>query len=255
VVAPENDAASNTYGDSISFDVVDTDVTGLKIPMHYASTLTGIATIEGNVDPPVLDDLSQLIIVAHTSSPNLVSGTTGGPIRSDGGFRITGIRPGKVSLFLSHALGGPEGLSLLRIERNGVEVRDGIEVRAGEDVNGLRLAVGAGSSVLRGDVKIEGGPLEGVNLQVLYRPTNGAPNSYFRAELDTRGHFVIKGLIPGEYELMIGPMSVEVSGGKGSRTMDLIPTVKQTVAVGPGIEAEVTLVLTVKPLPPPPPQR
>ena len=255
VVAPENDAASNTYGDSISFDVVDTDVTGLKIPMHYASTLTGIATVEGNVDLHVLDDLSKLIIVAHTSSPNLVSGTTGAPIRSDGGFRITGIRPGKVSLFLSHELGGPEGLSLLRIERNGVEVRDGIEVRAGEDVNGLRLAVGAGSSVLRGDVKIEGGPLEGVNLYVLYRPTNGDPHSYFRAELDTRGHFVIKGLMPGEYELMIGPMSVEVFGGKGSRTMDLMPTVKQTVAVGPGTEAEVTLVLTLKPLLPPPPQR
>ena len=151
--------------------------------------------------------------------------------------------------------GGPVGVSLLRIERNGVEVRDGIEVRAGEDVTGLRLALGAGSSVLRGDVKIEGAPLEGVNLYVLYRPTNGEPNRFSHAELDARRHFVIKGLIPGEYELMIGPMSVEVSGDGGGRTMNRMPTVKQTVVVGPGADAEVTLVMTLKPATPAPPQQ
>ena len=75
VVAPENDRVSNTYGDPISFDVKDEDVTGLKIPMHSASTLTGIVTIEGNVDPPVADVLSKLMISAHTSSDNLMSST------------------------------------------------------------------------------------------------------------------------------------------------------------------------------------
>jgi hypothetical protein len=255
VVAPENDGASNSYGEPISFDVRGADVSGLKILMHYASTLRGVVTVEGNVDPPVADDLSKLIILASTSSDGLMSSTMSSPIGADGGFRITGIRPGRLSLFLSHARGGPEGLSIFRIERNGIEVRDGIEVRAGEDVNGLRLALGAGSSILRGDVKIEGGQLEGVNLYVMYRPTTGDPSRFFRAELDTRGHFVIKGLMPGEYELMIGPMSVEVSGERGGRTMSLMPTVKQSVAVGPGADAEVTLVLTLKPVLPPPPQR
>ena len=71
--------------------------------------------------------------------------------------------------------GGPAALRILRIERNGMELRDGVDVRSGEDINGLRLVLGAGSSVLRGEVKIEGGPLEGVNLYVMYRPTNGDP--------------------------------------------------------------------------------
>lgn len=111
--------------------------------------------------------------------------------------------------------------------------------------------LGAGSSVLRGDVKIEGGLLEGVNLYVMYRPTNGDTNRFYRAELDARRHFVIKGLTPGEYELVIGPMSVEISGERGSRMMNRMPTVRQTVAVG----AEVTLVMTLKPEPPSPPQK
>jgi Carboxypeptidase regulatory-like domain len=256
VVAPENDRVSNTYGDPISFDVKDEDVTGLKIPMHPALTLTGIVTIEGNVDPAIADVLSKLMIGAHTLSNNLMNSTVASPINADGGFRITGIRPGKVSLSPFMQRGGPVALRILRIERNGMELRDGVEVRSGEDINGLRLVLGgAGSSVLRGDVKIEGGPLEGVNLYVMYRPTNGDPNRFYRAELDARRHFVIQGLIPGEYELVIGPMSVEVSGAMGSRTMNRMPTVKQTIAVGAGADAEVTLVMTLKPEPPPPSQR
>lgn len=108
--------------------------------------------------------------------------------------------------------------------------------------------MGSGSSILRGDVKIEGEPLEGVNLSLLYRPKNGKPNSFNHVELDARGHFVITDLMPGEYELMIGPMSVEVSGERGSRTMNRMPTVKQTVVVGAGADAEVTLVMTLKPV-------
>lgn len=253
VVAPENDRVSNTYGDPISFDVRDSDVTGLKIPMHSASTLTGIVTVEGNVDP-VAAILSKLIVGAHTLSDGLMSSTMSSPISADGMFRISGIRPGRVSLHTFMQPGGPEGINLLRIERHGVELRNGIEVSAGDEVTGLRLAMGAGSNVLRGDVKIEGGSLEGLNLYVMYRPTSGNPNSFFRAELDARRHFVIKGLIPGEYELMVGPMSVEVSGERGSRTMNRMPTVKQTVLVESGNVAEVTLVLSLKPVPPPPPQ-
>ena len=249
VIAPDNDRVSNTYGDPISFDVKDEDVTGLKIPMHSASTLTGIVTIEGNVESPIADALSKLMISTRTLSDNSVSSLATSPINADGSFRATGIRPGKVNLFFVMQRPGPTALRILRVERNGMELRDGIEVRAGEDINGLRLVVGVGSSVLRGDVKIEGGSLEGVNLYVMYRPTNSDPQRFYHAELDARRHFVIKGLTPGEYELLIGPMSVEISGERGSRMMNRMPTVRQTVAVGAGADAEVTLVMTLKPEP------
>jgi hypothetical protein len=253
VIAPENNRASNTYGDSISFEVSDADVTGLKIPMHSASTLTGTVSVEGNIDAPVADILSKIMVSAHTLSDGLMSSTMSAPISPDGGFRIAGIRPGKVSLSSHVGRRGPEGFRLIRIERNGVDLRNGVDIGAGEDLTGLRLVMAAGTSVLRGEVKIEGGPLEDVNLYVICRPTNGNPNS-FSAELDTRGHFVIKNLIPGEYELMIGPMTVNTSGEKGSRTMNRMPTVKQNVVVGQGVDAEVTLVLSLRPEPPAPPR-
>jgi len=250
VVAPENDRASNTYGDPVSFDVKDEDVTGLKIPMHTASTVTGIVTIEGSVDLPIADVLSKQMIYAHTSSANMMRSTVSARVNADGSFSIAGVRPGKVSLSSFILSGGPAiPLRLLRIERNGIEMRDGIDVRAGEDISGLRLVLGAGNSVLRGEVKIEGGTLEGLNLYVMYRSINGDPGSFYRAELDTRQHFVIKGLTPGEYELMIGPMSVEISGEGGIRKMNRMPTVKQTVVIEAGADASVTLVMTLKPAP------
>jgi hypothetical protein len=218
--------------------------------MHSASILTGIVTIEEAVDPPVADRLSNLLIGANTLSTNLMSATVTSPINANGDFRITGIRPGKVSLFSLMQHSGSAGPRILRIERNGMEIRDGIDVRPGEDINGLRIVMGIGSSVLRGDVKIEGGALEGVNLYVLYRPTNGDPHRFFRADLDARRHFVIKDLTPGEYELVIGPMSVNISGVNGSRMMNRMPTVKQTVAVGAGAEVEVSLTMILNPEPP-----
>jgi hypothetical protein len=199
--------------------------------------------------------LANLMLGAHTLSDTVTSSLVTSPINADGGFRITGIRPGKVSLSSFPRRGGPGTLRLLRVERNGMELRGGVEVRAGEEINGLRIVLGAGASVVRGEVKIEGDPLEGVNLYVLYRRANGDPNTFYRAELDPRRQFVIKGLTPGDYELTIGPMSVEISGERGSRTMDRMPTVKQTVTVGAGSDSEVTLVMTLKPARPAGPQR
>jgi hypothetical protein len=223
--------------------------------MHSASTLTGVVTIEGTVDLPIADILSKLMISAHTLSDGLMSSNSSSPITADGRFRIAGIRPGRVRLGSFIQPGGPSGVSLLRIERNGEELRGGIEVHAGEDVTGIRLALGVGSCVLRGEVKIEGDPPEGVNLYVLYRPTFGYSQILFRAELDARRHFMIKGLAPGEYELRIGPMSLEVFGEGGGRTISRMPTVRQTVTVEQGTDATVTLVLTLKPVTSPPPQR
>jgi hypothetical protein len=247
VIAAANDPVSNTYGEPASFDVKDEDVIGLRIPMHSASTLTGVVTIEGSVDPANGDMPPRLMISATTLSTDLMGSSVTANVNPEGGFRITGIRPGKISLSSFIHRGRPTPLRILRIERNGIELRDGIDVRAGEDISGLRLVLGAGSSVLRGEVKIEGGPLEGVNLSVMYRSTNGDPQRFYRAELDARGHFVINGLIPGEYELTIGPMTVEISGEGGSRMMNRMPTVKQNVVVGAGADAFVTLVMTLKP--------
>jgi Carboxypeptidase regulatory-like domain len=187
VVYPESDAASNSYGDPLEFDLKDEDVTGLKINMHRAASISGLLTIE-TTSPALSNDRPPLGLFAETFTGNEVtSGGVSSPIGTDGTFRITGVRPGKVSLFLdSHSLKAPTNLRILRIERNGVDLSGELDVLPAEEVIGLRVIVGSGDSVLRGNVKIEGGTLEGLQLYVLYRPTNGDPHRYSHADLDAR---------------------------------------------------------------------
>jgi hypothetical protein len=136
--------------------------------------------------------------------------------------------------------------TILRLERNGQDITNGMVIGQGEQVTGLRVVIGAGSGAIRGQVKIEGGQLEGV-LLTLYLRRAGSGNFHRQTELDTNGRFVIEKLVEGDYELRIGPMGVTVTGDAGVKTMSRTPEVKQTVNVNPGAVSEVTLVLSLKP--------
>jgi hypothetical protein len=70
--------------------------------------------------------------------------------------------------------------------------------------------------------------------------------SYERVDVDARGCFVIEKLFTGDYELMIGPMSVDVTGDAGGKSMSRMPTIKQTVSVRSGAESDITLVLSLR---------
>jgi hypothetical protein len=105
----------------------------------------------------------------------------------------------------------------------------------------------AGTGVIRGQVRIEGGQLEGVRLYLYYRRAGGEQNSGGSAEVDSRGRFVIERLVPGDYELLMGPMSVYTTGEAGGKTMQRMSTVRETVNVSAGGQADVTLVLKLRP--------
>lgn len=250
VVYAENDKASNTYGERIEFDVKDQDVKGLRINMHPAASISGVLTTEGLNDELTPDQIKTIGLYARTMVPNQNSGGYPTRIGADGLFRISGIRPGKVRMSLSlYRTNIPAGIEILRVERNGVRLPDEVELNDRENLTGLRVLIGAGPEgcILKGQVKSDSGPLSGINLYVLYRPTSGPPGTYHRAGLDVRGRFAIGGLTPGEYELMVGPMSVEVSGEAGRETVSRMQTTKQTLVVVLGNNPEVTMVVTLAP--------
>jgi hypothetical protein len=141
----------------------------------------------------------------------------------------------------------PNEFTILRVERNGQDMTNGMVIGQGEQLTGVRVVIGAGNGAIRGQVKIEGGQLEGVRLTLYLRRAGGGPNFHRQTELDTNGRFAIEKLVEGDYELLIGPMGVTVTGDAGVKTMSRLPTVQQTVRVNPGAVSEVTLVLSMKP--------
>src|SRR5262245_5912891 len=256
LIYPRNDPSSTYFGKPISFDVKNEDVSDLEIKMSRGASISGVVVVESVNDQAMRDKISQLGVSAHVRSQEPSTTLRGRPsdefassrISGDGSFRVAGLPPGKAVIQLTwNSPSAPKEFLILRVERNGQDMTNGMVIGQGEQLTGVRVVIGAGSGAIRGQVKIEGGQLEDVRLSLYVRRASGASNFSRSIELDTHGRFVIEKLVEGDYVLLIGPMSVTVTGDAGGKTMSRMPTVEQTVSVTPGAVSEVTLVLSLKP--------
>jgi hypothetical protein len=97
----------------------------------------------------------------------------------------------------------------LRVEHNGVEVKDGIEISRGEQVTGVRVVFAQAGGVIRGQVKFAGALPENAEIHVSATPATDETSSSARGyspggvstNADEKGRFVIEGLLPGEYQV------------------------------------------------------
>jgi hypothetical protein len=218
------------YMDQIEFDLTDHDVTGLEIRRHRGASISGRVVVDGVSDPAVLSKLT------HVS---LSAGAVGSSIDPDGSYYFCGLRPGRVKV--SARSWRSSGFWLLRVERDGVDVREGIDVSPGDHVTDVRIVLAYATGVIRGQVTVPGYDLpQGVRLQInAHRLGDEDRSSDLFAETDERGRFVIEGLISGEYELSAGSSFISVPGAR------ILPLqhVKQRVIVTNGTESVVTLVV------------
>lgn len=234
-----SDRPTDTYSDPTTFEVTDSDVAGLELRVQQGSSMSGVVTIEGLADRALAAQLLQrLSLFANAVSrdnltPPRVDRT---PVNPDGSFRVTGLRPGKVSLYMTYP--PVKGLSLLRTELNGAEQREGIDVPAGAHVEGVRLVFVYGTGVVRGQVVVRRGDQPdalppGTRLSVsARRPGGQAVSSQARTEADSRGRFLLEGLPAGELELVVDAF------GPGARA-----NARQNVFVQEGAESGVQIVL------------
>ena len=238
------------YSEPAVFDVTDSDVASIEIKTRRGSTISGNVVIEGSDDPDVLARLPKLELRAAVMTQELAAPSMAAiRINVDGSFLITGLRPGKARIMFS-AFASPvgRGFTLIRVESEGVTVRDGVEVRAGENVSGVRVVLGYGMGIIRGQVKVEGGELpRNTRLGVLVRKLDSEMRK--SAILDARGRFSIDSLMPGDYEVTVTEMRV-IPSPPGFPPSPIVQDpnrrlAKQNVAVSNGVEANVILVVDV----------
>ncbi|HEU4389261.1 MAG TPA: carboxypeptidase-like regulatory domain-containing protein, partial [Blastocatellia bacterium] len=235
------------YSEAVVFDVVDSDVTGLEIKVRRGATMTGTVVIDGVADAEAAAMLSNLQLRASVRSEDL-SPPVAPTIRvgADGSFRVGGLRPGKVMLFVA-TYPPPKGLTLLRMEREGVEQRDGIAIGPGEAVSGIRVVMGHGTAVLRGQVTVPAGQVTAdLRLLVAVRLLSAGNNTTRSTALDARGRFVIEGLIAGEYEVAVRAVPSSRGGdlpGAGIPPAPVRPKLfaTQNVTVASGSESQVVI--------------
>ncbi|HYK22571.1 MAG TPA: hypothetical protein VEV42_17645 [Pyrinomonadaceae bacterium] len=205
-VLPNQD--TELRAETLTFDVVDQDVSGLTVRLTKGASLTGVVVLESE-DKTVFAKLSQMQVrgfmtmLAPGVGPGL-GNSSSSPVAPDGSFRLAGLPAGTISLQLGSVMGRmlENRFSVMRVERDGVPVQSGVEIKDGEQVTGVRIIVSYGNATLRGVVKLENGSLpEGARIFLrLTRPGDNFANLR-TLQVDSRGQFLMQGLPPGVYEL------------------------------------------------------
>ena len=237
--SPAND--SEVYSDTAPFTVNDRDVSGLVVKVHSGSSITGIVIIEGAEGQQGAPRLSDVRFGVSSGSMNVASRSSQVVIAPDGSFRTAGLPRGIANFHVYYP--SPKGLELARMERDGVEQKNGIEVGLAEEISGVRVVFAYGTGTVRGQVKVEGGEIAGATMFLnILRIGSSQPQRMRPPAPDSRGRFVIDGLLPGEYELALNFVTRPLAPGADGRQM-ISKSVNQRVTVTNGTETQVTMIV------------
>jgi hypothetical protein len=200
---------SEFYSEIVRFEVADSDVTGLVVPLRRGASISGVVQIEGMSDRiEAARLLKQVRLYAFVDQSGLQQGvpsyTPPPTVAPDGSFRIGGLRPGNLRLGASADM--TKGLSVMSIEMNGAPLKGGIPVNEGAQITGVRIRMVYGSAVIRGQINFINGTLPpGVRVIVSAQrvAAPGGESVGRQVEADVRGFFRMEGLPAGEYEVLV----------------------------------------------------
>jgi protocatechuate 3,4-dioxygenase beta subunit len=234
-----NSSAQKYYCDPLPFEVLDSDLTNLELKAQRGLSISGVVVPDGITDKTLLARISKLMVNASLESPPTDIRTfprnSFSRVNPDGSFLIEGLPPGKVTLDLS-GYSGPEseGFSTTRIEYNGPVPNRRIELTAGQSVSGVKIYVTFGSGAIRGQVKVEGGTLPAEAFLYISVNRQGGPVQ-FSGQVDARGRFLIKGIPPGNYEVVLRLLSLgSLQLPRGFQRQQ-----RQTITLVDGVDTEV----------------
>jgi hypothetical protein len=231
----------NFYGDPVNFEVVDHNVSGLELKAVQGLSVSGVVVADGVMTKDLLTLLPGLRIFARVASGANSQVSTGGTsiVAPDGSFQVNGLRPGHVTIDVYPAAAPTYTRPIARIEHDGIGVNQGFDIQ--QSVSGLRIIINYGTGAIRGTVRLEGGASL-ADSRIYVNSKREGERDGTSIVVDARGHFVIKNLAPGTYEV-----TVQTGFGGGAAPYRPPPPQKQLVSVTNGSESEVTFVVDLTP--------
>lgn len=235
------------YSDPAFFEVTDSDVSNIEVKTTRGLSISGVVVADGIANKDALAQLTSMRVTAtvvSTAKPQTYNSGSS-LIAGDGSFSINGMRPGRANLYLS-SVGNPgiRGLSITRVEREGVDVTRTLELQAGQSLSDLRVVLIFGTGTIRGSVKFENGTQPPGSRVYISARREGSSAGNYGAQPDSRGRFVMSNLAAGTYEVTL---NLGFAGGP-QPPQRRPPPPKQFVTVADDAEAEVTFTVDLKPV-------
>src|SRR5262245_34493288 len=122
--------------------------------------------------------------------------------------------------------------------------REVVHINPGEQVTGLRIVIGYGTNIVRGQLRITGGslPEDAFMMVNAYRAGTEILNGTSR-QVEAGGRFVIEGLTPGGYELKLSVFFPFASTPETGKLTERLNKRTQAVTVSGNSETQVTFVI------------
>lgn len=242
------------YSDAVQFEVADENVEGLVVKVHRGASISGTVVVEGTTDRAVLARVAQLNVITNqlmARGPAAATDQLTAPgfsqtrVNADGTFRVSGLHPGKYGLNVFSA--GPQrAFTMLGVQRAGADASAGIDVGEGEQLTGVRVRVGYGTGVIRGQIDLRDAGIAvalppGARVNVGARRVGAGVPGGAATQVDARGHFVIENLLAGQYDVTVMVFVPPPPGAGGTPARPRLA--HQTVSVADGGETNVTITL------------
>jgi hypothetical protein len=205
-----------------------------------------VVTVEGMTDPRLLRSLAGVYVRSDSQIPDHPSGAVADSnIDQNGGFRLSGLRPGEFQLGVSGNGNPKKRLLMQRVEVAGQSVRGDIELKEGQNISGARIVMVYGDGVVRGQLKFQNGEAPKNVCFFVVTDRKGecsSCSSGFFAPVSAGGQYTLEGLPPGQYELTLHARQCPTG------EQPPIPPMTQTIRVANGVEtrADFTIDLNKK---------
>ncbi len=240
------------YGEPLFVTLAEADVSGLELKVRRGATVSGKAVLDaatGN-DANLLNSLTQAFI-SMRSHGEAREGGSGyfhyNQLKPDHSFRFEGVPPGKMKIESQRfSMNGsaPSGLTLVRVERDGVPQPDGLTIVAAENIANVRLVFALGTGAIRGEVQTINGKLPaGYALHVSATRKGASQQGGFDTTADDKGRFRIENLLAGEYTLHL--TAYYENWQEQANFPPLSQEVKESVTVSANQPAQVSLTFDV----------
>lgn len=237
------------YSDPVTIEITNRDLSGVEIRAQRGATINGWVIIEGTNDPAILAKRSQIRLGALTEDNPISNYAVSTQVKTDASFRLVGVPSGKTRLRAFGDLSWlSSGLSLVRIEQNGVPVKDDtLQTRAGEQINNVRVVFAYSTAAIRGRLVFTGGEAPEKIIVRAFAKQSGSHTDDKSAQVDAHGYFVIEGLLPGEYLVRLSANSYGAITAETVTIVGRIAESSQRVTLTSSTQAQVTFTIDLTP--------